>query len=383
MANVEPVPPVINLEAIMQPVSEDKPAGESLQYSGLYDEIREARRADENLAQGQWQIELKVADYRQVINLAVPALEKQTKDLQIAAWLSESLIKTHGFAGLRDSLKLVGGLQENFWETLFPEIDEGDQEGRANAIEWMDTQGAAAIKGAAITAGERYSFYDFEDSKKFDIPENIDTLNATDQQKFRALQAQADKENRVTADRWRKAKAATQRAFCEELYFVIEECWTGYNDLNRIIEEKFDRNQTPGLTNLKKALEDIQAVAKKLLDDKRAEEPDPVDADSGEAGDGEAEGGIVSAGGGAVAVAAGAIRNRQDAIKRLGDLADFFRKTEPHSPISYLVERAVKWGEMPLESWLQDVIKDASVLSQLRETLGFNTTTGAGEGGQQ
>lgn len=377
MANVEPVPPVIDLEAIMQPVSEENPAGEGLQYSGLYDEIREARRADENLAQGQWQTALKVADYRQVITLAVPALEKQTKDLQIAAWLSESLIKTYGFAGLRDSFKLVGGLQENFWETVFPEIDEGDMEGRANAVEWMDTQGAAAIKGAAITDGERHSFYDFEDSKKFDIPENIDTLNSTDQEKFRALQAQADKENRVTADRWRKAKAATKRAFCEDLYFVIEECWSGYHELNRVLEEKFDRNQTPGLTNLKKALEDIQTVAKKMLDDKRAEEPDEGDAatEEGIEGEGGAEGAAVGEGGAGVATAAGAIRNRQDAIKRLADLADFFRKTEPHSPISYLVTRAVKWGEMPLEMWLQDVIKDDSVLSQLRQTLGFNTNT--------
>ena len=37
---------------------------------------------------GQWQHQLKTADFRQVINLAVPALEKQTKDLQIAAWLA-------------------------------------------------------------------------------------------------------------------------------------------------------------------------------------------------------------------------------------------------------------------------------------------------------
>ena len=41
-------PPVIDLEAIMQPISEENPSGESLRYSGLYDEITEARRADED-----------------------------------------------------------------------------------------------------------------------------------------------------------------------------------------------------------------------------------------------------------------------------------------------------------------------------------------------
>ena len=379
MANVEPIPSVINFEAIMQPVSEENPSGENLQYSGLYDEIREARRADKDLPQGQWQTNLKFADYGQVINLAVPALETQTKDLQIAAWLSESLIKEHGFAGLRDGFKLMSGLQDNFWETVYPEIDEGDMEGRANAVAWMDTQGALAIKGAKITSGDGYSFIDFEDSKKFDIPENIDTLDSNDQQKYRELQAQAEKENRVTADKWRKAKAVSRRAFYEELFFVFEECWAEYKELNRVIEEKFDRNQMPGLTNLKKALDDIQVVIKKLLEDKRAEEPDEAVEETAESTPGE-NGTGAAVGANATATGTGAIQNRQDAIKRLADLAEFFRKTEPHSPVSYLVTRAVKWGEMPLEMWLQDVIKDEAVLFQLRQTLGFNTNTESSNG---
>ena len=379
MAEVESVPPILNFEALMQPISEDKPSGESQQYSGLYDEIRESRRADENLAQGQWQTELKIADYRQVIRLAVPALETQVKDLQIGVWLSESMVREHGFTGLRDSLKLLNGLQEKFWETLFPEIDEGDMEGRANALEWMDGQTAFAIKGAKITAGEGYGFFDYEDSKKFDIPENIDTLDSTDQQKYRELSAQAEKENRVTADKWRKARVASRRTFYEQLQFDLDECLAEHKELNRVIEERFDRNQMPGTSQLKKALEGIQTLVKRLLEEKRVEEPDAVDetpASEDESVETGANGAVVAGNG--TAVAAGAIQSRKDALKRLAELAEYFRKTEPHSPLSYLIQRAVKWGEMPLESWLQDVIKDEAVLFQLRQTLGFNTNVGGG-----
>lgn len=365
-------PPVIDLEALMQPISEENPSGENLRYSAIYGEIAEARRADKVLPQGQWQTELKTADYRKVIDLAVPVLIEQTKDLQIAVWLSEALVSEFGFAGLRDSLKLVGGLQENFWETLFPEIEDGDMEGRANAIESFDKQVSMGIKSAPITGGGNYSFLDYEDSKRFDIPENIDTLDSTDQERYRELQAQAVAENRITGDLWRKAKAETRRAFYEELNLSFEECSTEFAELNRIIEEKFDSNQMPGLSNLKKALDDIQTQVKKLLEEKRAAEPDAADeaanVDSDESGD-------ESAIGSAIGVSNGAVRSRADALKRLGEVAEFFRKNEPHSPISYLVQRAVKWGEMPLESWLQDVIKDDSVLSQLRQTLGFNTGT--------
>jgi type VI secretion system ImpA family protein len=81
-----------------------------------------------------------------------------------------------------------------------------------------------------------------------------------------------------------------------------------------------------------------------------------------------------------VATATGAVRSRQDALKRLADVAEFFRKTEPHSPVSYLVQRAVKWGNMPLDNWLQEVIKDENVLGQLRETLGFGGYAGGDAG---
>ena len=381
MAEIEAVPPVLNFEALMQPISEEKPSGESQQYSGLYDEIRESRRADENLAQGQWQTELKVADFRQVIRIAVPALETQTKDLQIGVWLSESLVKEHGFTGLRDSLKLLNSLQETFWETMFPEIDEGDMEGRANALEWIDGQASFAIKEAKITAGASYSFFDYEDSKKFDIPENLDTLDSTDQQKYRELSAQAEKENRVTADKWRKAKAASRRAFYEQLSFDLGECFAEHKELNRVIEERFDRNQMPGTSQLKKALDDIQTLVKRLLEEKRAEEPDEADeipAETEQTEDGEAGAAV---GVKTVTVAAGAIQSRKDALKRLAELAEYLRKSEPHSPLSYLIQRAVKWGEMPLESWLQDVIKDEAVLFQVRQTLGFNTNAANPTGG--
>lgn len=372
MADIESKPSVINLETLLTPVSEEKPAGEYLRYSGIYDEISDARRADKDVPQGEWQTEVKHADYRKVISLAVPALEKDTKDLQIAAWLSEALVKEHGFIGLRDSLKLIVGFQEKFWETLHPEVDEGDMEGRANAIAWMELQTSFALKQAKITGYNGYSFVDYEDSKRFDIPDNIDSLDSIEQARYNELRAQAEKENRVTANKWRAEMAQTRRAFYEELNFLIDECWTAYNDVNRVIEEKFDRNQAPGLNNLKKALDDVHTQVKKFLEDKRAEEPDEATDEAAEGELVEGEGGVMVKVAG-VATASGAIQSRQDALKRLGDIAEFFRKTEPHSPISYLVQRAVKWGNMPLENWLQDVIKDETVIFQIRQTLGFNT----------
>ncbi len=374
------IPPVVDLDALLQPVSDETPSGESLRYSGLYDEISEARRADVDVNQGDWQTELKVADHRKVVDVAIPALTSQSKDLQISVWLAEALIKLHGFAGLRDSLTLVAGLQDNFWDTLHPEIDEGDMEGRANAIAWLDVQGAAVVRSCPITAGAGYGFLDWQDAKRFDFPENLEMLDEETQAKFYDLKQQAENEHRVTSDKWKSAVNQTRRAFCEQTVLTIDECWTAFAELNRVIEEKYERNQMPGLSGLKKALDEVHEQAKRLLERKRAEEPDENDSheDSGEEGLVNGDGEVVSGGGGS----GGPVRSRPEALKRLGEIAAFFQKTEPHSPVAYLVQRAVKWGNMPLDTWLQDVIKDENVLSQLRETLGLGggSVTSADDG---
>jgi type VI secretion system protein ImpA len=365
-------PTVIDFDSILAPISEDKPSGESLSYSGLYDEIRESRRADIDAAQGDWQRELKTSDFRRVIELSVPALSTETKDLQIGVWLAEALARQHGFVGLRDGLRLAKELQENFWETLFPEIDEGDMEGRANALEWLDKQGTTIARETAITGDEGITFVGYEDSKLFDMPDNFESLDYDKQEKLQELKRQAEEERRVTGERWRKAKNATRRQFYEDLNLVLEECWNAVGELDHTIEENFDRNQMPSLTNLKKSLDEIRDLVKKLLQEKRIAEPTEEELNAGTSATEEdemSEDGTVIFGG--MPGTSGAIKSRQDALRRLSEIAEYFRKTEPHSPVASLVFRSVRWGNMSLENLLQELVKDPSVLEQIRETLGI------------
>jgi len=364
-------PPVLDIDALLQPIEGDNPSGESLRYSGIYDEISEARRADDGLSQGAWKTETKVADFARVIDIAVSALTERAKDLQIAAWLTEALTAQHGFAGLRDGLKLLSGLEENFWDTLHPEIDEGDMEGRANAISWLESQAALLVLKAPITSAESYSYVDWEDSKKFDIPEDFDSLDIEIRDQIKQSIAKAEADRRATGESWRKAKGQTRRRFYEELNVAIEECSAAVSELDRINESLYDRNQVPGLSNLRTSLDTVHSQVMKLLAEKRLEEPDEIAYDESAAADDSTPGnGSASFSGG------GSVQGRADALRRLGEIARFFQQTEPHSPVAYLVQRAVRWGNMPLESWLQDVIKDENVLFQLRQTLGLDSSAG-------
>ena len=151
---------------------------------------------------------------------------------------------------------------------------------------------------------------------------------------------------------------------------MLNECWDEMQALDREMDERFGR-ETPGLGELSKSLDEIRSLVEKLVKEKRILEPDPPSLD--ETGDGPAVGSADGAAG-AHASATGPVRTRQDAFRRLADVSEYFRRAEPHSPVSYLVERALRWGRMPLEAWLEDVIKEAGVLDNLRETLGLKTS---------
>ena len=114
---------VIDVEAILQPIAGGNPAGKDVRDGKDFDVLKEARRQEEVLSQGDWQRDVKVADWPKAIQIATKILTEQSKDLQVATWLVEALIKRHGFAGLRDGLKILRGLHANFWDGLYPVVE--------------------------------------------------------------------------------------------------------------------------------------------------------------------------------------------------------------------------------------------------------------------
>src|SRR4051812_33001702 len=112
--------PLLDLESLLVPISEESPSGRNLAYEPEYDALREARRSEDDTLQGDWQRKAKTAQWDRVIELGTDLLRRKSKDLQVAAWVAEALLKLHGFAGLRDGLRLLHAIQQKFWDTCFP-----------------------------------------------------------------------------------------------------------------------------------------------------------------------------------------------------------------------------------------------------------------------
>jgi len=128
----------IDIDALLAPIPGENPAGEDLRYSPIYDDLKEARRADDQLERGEWQREIKTSDWGKVISIAIEALSKKSKDLQIAAWLTEALIRKEDFSGLATGLRLMLGLLKNYWENLYPPLEEGDLDFRAAPLQFLN-----------------------------------------------------------------------------------------------------------------------------------------------------------------------------------------------------------------------------------------------------
>src|SRR5262245_41962949 len=358
-------PETVEIAPLLAPISADQPSGESLLYDPAYDELKEALQVG-----GRSQLEDQAAapaDWGAVLQLASRVLATRTKDLQIAAWLTEALTHTHGFPGLRDGLRVLREIQETFWDTLHPQIEDGDLEFRAGRLSYLNESSAAAAReslAAAIEAipltdaraGATYGFVDYRDSRE------VENLGRQDPQRYQA----ALSTGRLAAEHWDRAVAGGRRAFYEPLFADANEALEECDRLQAAVSERFGKD-APSLLNVRKAIEDSRDLLWRILEEKRRLEPDEVET-AGESGEATAPAAAGSQPSGPLPLEP---RDRADAVRRLAAVATFFKRTEPHSPVSYLVQKAMRWADMPLDAWLQEVLADETAMGRVREMLGI------------
>lgn len=160
---------MISIEDLLLPIRESQPSGRYLRRETIYDEIQEARRRDDSAPAGEWQRKLKASDWRMVISLCADCLKKDTKDLQIAAWLAEGLARLEGWSGMVGGIGLVLSLQERFWDTVFPPLDQDDSALRARPLSWLALRLEEAIVEIPVTKDGRTWLHYFESRRNNDV----------------------------------------------------------------------------------------------------------------------------------------------------------------------------------------------------------------------
>jgi type VI secretion system protein ImpA len=324
---------MLDIEQLLAPISEAQPCGEDISFSPELDAIANARRADDpTLEQGAWVTTLKEADWKFVAKRCAQLIEQRSKDLQLAVWLAEASAKTAGLRGLADSLLLIGALCERYWDHVYPLPDEGGHEQRIGNLHWIAARVPQMILEIPVTEGPGgASMKDFE------------LARAHGGEEHEQLEA---------------ARKRSPRAFYEGLMRDCDHCAAALADLERVVDDRVGQ-EGPSFSSAKAALQGlihfVTPAAREAGALPQAAPDAPVEASEGPA---------------PRAVSSGPIQNRAQALAQLRIVAEFFRRTEPHSPVAYLAEKAAHWGEQPLHVWLRAVIKEDAALARLEELLG-------------
>ncbi|MGA2077966.1 MAG: type VI secretion system protein TssA [Terriglobia bacterium] len=337
---------------LLSPIPGDNPCGGDLRYTPIYDKIKEARREEEEVQDGEWKTEGKKADYPQVVKLAVEALST-TKDLQIAAWLTDALLRTEGYAGLKQGLDLIQGLLSTFWDGLYPQLEDGDAELRAAPLEWIGFNLVLPVQSASLNKA-KHGWLDYTESRKLGYEEQADSDDK------KAARAKLIEQGRVAPEAFDKSFAETPKAFYVAAEAALDGSMATVQAMDKLCQEKFG-NLAPSFTDLKKVLETVRHTAHLLLQKKRETEPDVVEAGAeaapegageGAGGEGAAAGSGVAgrtaggAGGIVIPLADGEPAQRRDAISSVARAAAALRKLDPYSPAPYLMLRGLRWGEL-------------------------------------
>jgi type VI secretion system protein ImpA len=69
------------------------------------------------------------------------------------------------------------------------------------------------------------------------------------------------------------------------------------------------------------------------------------------------------------------VNTREQAFRQIQQLADYFKKVEPHSPTAYLLEKAVRWGRYPFPRLMKELVRDEPALSELYRVMGIAAST--------
>lgn len=118
------------------PIRSDAPSGNSVKYDPLFEKLQAEIGKLESLTGGPVQ-------WKEVVGLGREILEKKSKDLLVASYLSVGLLEQRGYAGLLAGLSCIEGMIESFWETLYPETKR--MRARINALVWLSEKGGMAV----------------------------------------------------------------------------------------------------------------------------------------------------------------------------------------------------------------------------------------------
>lgn len=354
---ISPLPELVS--QLLEPISAESPCGPDLRYEPEYDQLRELRREDDtSLPTGVWQSSIKRALWPDLERLATTLLLERSKDLMISAWLGEAWLHMAGLEGLPGSLALVAGLCERYPEQLHPQAEEGDQSWRVIPLEWLARRySEVLLTRVPLFDGREQAFAAFclDDWQRLQRQQVV--VNDSKNAKASAEAARNDQKKlgelirNIPLSFWLHRQGSLMLSL---QHLQRLEAWS----------DAYLGNLAPGY----KSLQDVMQALLTLVEEFIAMHPQqptvaPVQTSP-------ASTTSTSQPQAAPAQVFQEPANREEAYRQLLVIAGYLARTEPHSPVPYLIRRGVEWGNKPLSELLGELISADAESRRLWTLLG-------------
>lgn len=370
----------LGIENLLLPFPGETPSGidprQDFSPSALYRALRTARsaaRAAERAADAEPNNDgTPPVEWRTVRTVATKILAEIGKDLEVAAWLTEALVRSDGLRGMAAGMQLITGLTQRFWsEGMYPLPDDGSFADRISPVEGLSgTSGDGTIVQTlrkltlfVLPEGTPIPLYKFKESVKL--------TSESDKAKIaQRLAAGAI----AFSDLERGAKAVGGDHFAG-LRRQAREALQALNDMAAVLDSAAG-SEGPSVGRVRGVLEDILDVAQRFAPPEAAEplpgistaEAADMSARTGEAQQGEANVEIADQPG---AARQPARESREDMLRDLGRIAEYFRRTEPNSPLAGTLDEAIRRARLTFSEMLEELLPDANARGQVLTQLGM------------
>jgi type VI secretion system protein ImpA len=324
------------------------------QAQALYYELKDARnsaRAAERSVSADEPIGV-VPLWNEVNSLALRILTEYSKDIEILCWLAEAQLRLRGFAGLRDTLAVLASLVENYWPDLHS-VANDTVEDRVAPLTGLNGQGGEGVLIQALRLTPlipdngygKFGLWDYQRAQRAGETALRDVL----------YQAVAEK------------GTAAMRIHLAE----VESCLDHFNSLNRKLDELCGQDAPPA-SNIRQVMQEAALAIKAMAHIESAEGDAPPAAQQAAE---EPDTPAISAPG-----ANGSIRSREEAFEILLKVAQFFRRTEPHSPTAQTLETLVRRGRMDFQELLGELLPDAAIRASVLTAAGIQPKVDRSDG---
>ncbi len=335
-----------DLDQLLIEIGPDAPCGDNLEYDPAFIELEQSAKFKPEQQFGNTTIPGEEPDWVSVRKQAL-ALLARTKDLRVYGHLLRASVRLEGFAGLAHGLTLLRGVLDRYWDGLHPLLDPDDDldpTARVNEVAALCDPDSflKPVREAPLVSSRALGRFSLRELGS-DVPANAQPDASAVSGAFLDVTIDSLKE---TAGQIRSA---------------IDDV----RGIETVITEKVGTSNAPDLSALGTLLKDAARVMEARLSARGvgAEEAAGEEVDGG-GEEGEASGGGGGRQGGGVS-APGQIANRDDVLKTLDRLCEYYARFEPSSPVPVLLLRAKRLVPLSFMDVLQDLIPDAVAMAQI------------------